>query len=186
MPNVDELRGALRKVSGGTEVANFGVIDEGRSGYADCRVSAGIESWQGMYRLWIQVTHSKGGAGSKTRVVKWPYSDTSPKDLDRVIADLQFIENVTAPGRLPDERGWFARLFDRITGTVHLGEYRLQSPLDDEQRYGGKVVARILRWRDQLEVSLTEGRQSGVIVIAQLPHRACAVLRRALADFSRE
>ena len=186
MINVDDARGALRTVSGAEAVADFGVIDEGRSGHADCRVSAGIESWQGMYRLWIQVTHRKGGAGSKTSVVKWPYSDTSPKDLDRVIADFQYMENVTVPGCLPDDRGWFARLFDRITGTVHLGEYRLQSPLDDAQRYGGKVVARILRWRDQPEVSLTEGRQSGVIVIAQLPHRACAVLRRTLADFARE
>ena len=185
MLNVDELRSALREISGEEQVVDFGVIDEGKSGYPDRRVSAGIESWEGMYRLWIQVIHSKGRAGSKTRVIKWPYSDTSPKDLDRVIADLRFIENVTVPGSLQDDRGWFARLFDRITGTVHLGEYRLQSPLDDAQRYGGKVVARILRWRDQLEVSLTEGRQSGVIVIAQLPHRACAALRRTLTDFAR-
>ncbi|MBX3665735.1 MAG: hypothetical protein KF834_08605 [Burkholderiales bacterium] len=63
-----------------------------------------------------------------------------------MIADLHFIENVTAPRRLPDDRGRFARLFDRIIGTVH----------------------------------------PGVIVITQLPLRACAVLRKALADFARE
>src|SRR5690606_35392002 len=117
---------------------------------------------RGQYRICLVVRTSKGGS-SHTRVIKWPYSRRSATDLQAVLADLRLLEQISAPGRLPDTRGWFGRQFDRLTGTEFLGEYRLKSPLRDED-YEGRIDARLYRWREQCEVSLVEGRKGHGII----------------------
>ncbi|MDY6981917.1 MAG: hypothetical protein SV422_02410, partial [Pseudomonadota bacterium] len=75
--------------------------------------------------------------------------------------------------------------FDRLTGTEFLGEYRLESPLQDEA-YGGRVDARLYRWREQREVSLTEGRSGHGFIIAHFPQAALTRMCEILETYARE
>lgn len=184
MLNTDDLRSRLKDLTGTEAVVDLGLVHQGRIGYADCKVATGIERWQGMYFVWISVVHQKNRAGRHTSIIRWPYSRSSAKDLDHVLADIRVIENAVAGPSLADHRGWFGRGFDRLIGREHIGEYRLTSPLQSEPLYGGKVKATIVRMGGQLEVSLVEGRSAGVIILAQFPHAACARLRHALATYA--
>ena len=184
MLNTDELTSMLRDQSGTALIADFGLVHQGRMGYADCKTSVGIELWQGMHFVYLQVVHQKNRAGRDTRVVKWPYSRTSPTDLDRVLADIKRIENLDTEAALPDDRGWFARGFDRLIGREHLGDYAFASPLVAEALFEAEVTATVSRMGGQLEVTLSAARPGRGSIVVQFPQVACGCIRQALADYA--
>jgi hypothetical protein len=184
MPSTTHLRNSLRSLSGVTPIADFGLVHEGRIGYSHCKVSAGIELWQGMYFVWVSVVHQKNKAGKRTVVIKWPYSARSPADLEGVMADFQFIENLNDYHATMDNRGWLGRFFDGLIRCEYLGEYSFSSPLDEGPSASVSVVAKVVRMGGQREVSLMDGQQSGIILQTQFPHAACACIRQALSTYA--
>jgi len=180
MLNTDTLIERLRAEAGVERVADLGPVHQGRIGYAHCTVSTGIERWQGMYFVWVAVTHQKNRAGRSTRIVKWPYSRQSATDLDGVLTDFRALEQLASKPAQTDQRGWFARGFDKLIGRDPVSEHRLASPLAPESSHGPTVTATVVRMGGQLEVALVEHRPSGMGITAQFPLGACASLRQAL------
>ena len=182
--DTDKIRAGLRMASGTDSIVDMGVVDRSRMGYSDCAVSTGIERWEDMYFVWISVVHQKNSAGRNTRVVKWPYSRRSAADLDGVLADLRALEATATGATLPDKRGWFERLLDKLTRSEYVGEYHPASQLDAAPVYTGRVVAKVARWGGQLNVSMTESKPGGTLILAQFPVAAFARIRQALAGFA--
>ncbi len=182
--NTDKIRAGLHAASGTETIVDLGVVERGRMGYADCTVSTGIDRWEGLYFLWIQVVHQKGRGGRNTRVIRWPYSRTSATDLDGVLADLRALESTAVGAALPDNRGWFERMLDKLTRAEYVGEYHPASQLEVSPVYQGQVVAKVCHWGGQLNVSMTESRSGGSGILAQFPVSAFAHIRQALAGFA--
>ena len=182
--DIEGLRRTLRTETGTQRIADLGQVHQGRIGHADCKVSVGIDQWEGMYFVWVSVTHQKNRAGRHIRIVRWPYSRKSATDLAGVDDDLRALENWPLAAPLQDTRGWFVKRLDQLSGRQHLGEYRFRSTLQDEPLYRGNSVATVHRCGGLLEVSLAEGRPAGVFILAQFPHAACSAVRQALAAYS--
>lgn len=175
----------MRAAAGIESLADFGVIHRGKMGYADCEVSAGIETLQGSYYVRVVVAHQKGRGSRNTRLIKWPYSKTSPHDLSRVLFDFQQLMACGTGGRpMQDSRGWFARRFESLFGIKHLGEYTFSSLLHEPEAANKTVKATVARFRKQLEVNLTEACPPKGWVTAQFPHEACAPIHAALARYA--
>jgi len=186
---LDQLADELQKSIGVEQIVDLGVVYQGRIGYADCAVAVGIETWRETYFVHVVVVHKKSG-GRNTRVIKWPYSRTTAVDLNRVIADLSVIAHVDATSPLPDTRHWLSRCFDRLLPWKQLGSYEFVSLLGEAELAGtgiqtSTVRAKVARIGKQIEVSLSEFRTGGAVILAQFPRQAIPAMQLALNQFAR-
>jgi len=184
---VESMVERMREAAGIESMADLGVVHRGRMGHADCEVSLGIETWQGAYFLRITVAHRKGRGLSNTRLLKWAFSRTSPHDLQRVLRDFQQLGECGTAGRpMRDSRGWFARGFESLFGIRHLGEYEFTSLIAGAEDQAKTVKAVVVRFRKQIEVTLTESSPPRGAVFAQFPHAAVADIHAALAKYAQQ
>lgn len=180
---LDKMMDTLRASLAMPLVADLGVVHSGRMGHADCSVSASISASQGLCFVNITVEHRKGRGSRVVRVITWPFSETAPTDLGRILADLQALEGAVRPGALPDTRGWLARCLDRLLRVEHLGDYRFASPRRDDAEPLCVVKASVSRSGGQADVTLTVARPGGEPILAQFPLAACGAIGAALIRY---
>jgi hypothetical protein len=180
--NISELTAVMHNWAGVQIIEDFDEVYQGIVGRAECYVGLRIEYWEEMYYLAMVVTLRKP-AGSTTRVIKWPYSRMSAHDIQDVIDDFETLWEIPASVRQQDTRGWFGRMIDSVTGVTHLGEYKIASRLTNQAT---NVDVRLVQVNQQTQVWFSEYRQAGVVTIAQIPHEACPVIGKVLAQYRHE
>lgn len=179
---LEHVAARLEKSAGIRPVADFGAVHEGKVGYTDCAVLAGLETWRDAHFVRITVRHSRGRGFTKTRVIKWPYATDDPAALGAVIADLEAFANGPQNGLLRDDRTGFGRFFDALTRTEHLGRYDFASPIDDGDTH--EVYGQIARYGDQTEATLTSRRPGRGFIFGQMPLAAVTGIAEAYRRYS--
>jgi hypothetical protein len=167
-------------------IVDLGLVHVGKIGYAKCEVSAFIEHWEQAFYFALSVEHQKSG-GSRTSVIKWPFSRYSPTDLEGVVQDFGNLSEASTGQNLTHDRGWAAKCVDKLTRTEFIGDYTFRSPLTERNLRPSVVKASVVRpGSHELEVWLTEYRPSGVFMTTQIPHAACEVIVDALENYRAE
>lgn len=173
-----------REFVGVADVADLGLVYLGNIGYAECRIEASITQRAGTFYVRL-VVENKRSAGTKTSVINWPFSTHDPRDLQQFCSDLQVIENANlVQASLPDNRDAFMCGIDYMFGIRHLGEHAFEATVPDEVLNGLKLKAMLSGWGNGVDVTLSESRQPGVVILAQFPHAACEKIRRALVEYT--
>lgn len=176
---LERVANDLKLRTGVVQIADFGVLFT-RENRTTCEVSAGVEQYDGTFRLFIAVSHVRGGS-FRRRVVSWPYSKHDARELHTVIADLRAIESPFSAAVLTDHRSAFGRFFDRLTGRAYLGGYDLTSPV--RTNVPVSVRAEISSEKHGLLVTLKETRSTRGISYAHVLQEAIRRIREVVEAY---
>lgn len=177
---LDAAIDGLRRQAGIADVADLGVVHSSMVGHARCDVSVGIESVQGTFYLRIVCVHHRGTAFRRTRVVKWPYSRSEPRDLDAALHDLRVVRDGPS-SRFVDDRSGVGRLVDRLIGRHFLGTFRFGSAIRVKPAI--EVTAGLSGAGADAVVALTEKTPGRGWLMAHVPHSAFAGICNALDGY---
>lgn len=180
---LDPLANRLRRRAGISDVADLGTVfrEAGRAGTTE--ILMGIEEWQGLYFVCITCRLSRGTSFCRTRVIKWPFSRNSARDLAGVLRDFDALADPETSGLLSDDRSALGRLLDRLICRQVLGFWNFLSPVENP---GGIAVrAEVYREGEELRLTLLEQRPGRGSILAHMPHAALSSIRAALETFGR-
>lgn len=182
------LEGIARNLNtavGVKTVIDFGEIYNQDQGHNVVTIKLSIEHYQSSYYLRMAVTHSRG-MSRKTRVIKWPYSQTDTKDLALVMRDIQKVScaKVCVTGELIDGRTRIGRWFDKLIGRNYYGYYEFISPISQEKKV--TVYAEIADSGKDTLVTLIEKKSGHGFILAHVPFDAIKVIELTLQDYFRD
>jgi hypothetical protein len=181
---LEDIFKGLSSAVGIEKVCDFGVIYQKELSHSTVEVNLSIEKYKAYFFLRIAVSYRKGLSG-KTRVIKWPYSNESEKDLSLVIKDIKKITLATSTTEgLKDNRISLGRWFDSLTGRNYYGYFELSSPQSITKDLA--VSAEIADSGKETLVSLKESRKGHGFILAHPPSEAFHVILQALKDYSDE
>jgi hypothetical protein len=166
------------------KVRDFGVVYQKELSHSTVEVSLSIEKYKAYFFLRIAVSYRKGLSG-KTRVIKWPYSDATEKDLSLVIEDIKKITLATSTTEgFKDNRTSLGRWFDSLTGRKYYGYFELASPHNITKDL--TVSAEVADSGKETLVSLKESRKGHGFILAHPPYEAFQVILQTLKNYSNE
>jgi len=180
---LDPLANLMRRQAGITDEADLGTIFRESRGTVTTEILMGIEKWRELYFMRVTSRLSRGATLCRTRVVKWPFSRDSARDLAGVLRDFEALENPETSGRLSDHRSAFGRLLDRLIRRHVLGSRNFLSPVENPGRI--TIRAEVYRAGGEMSVTLAELRPGSGSILARMRHAALPAVRAALETFAR-
>lgn len=184
---LEDIFKGLSAKSGIETVVDFGTVynQEHYSGKVLYTIKLSIEQYKTYFFLRIAIASgSPSGMSKKTRVIKWPYSETDEKDLNLVIEDIKKVVQAKTHPELEsgDNRTGIGRWIDSLTGRKYYDYFKFASP--------GKVTEDISvsaeiadSGKDNTLVSLLEEKKGHGFVLAHPPHEIFEVILSTLNEF---
>jgi len=184
---LEDIFKGLSSATGIETVKDFGTIYSQKhyDGKVQYTIKLSIEQYKEYFFLRISITSgSPGGMSRKTRVIKWPYSESDTKDLNLVIEDIKkVVQAKTHPELdLGDDRTGIGRWFDSLTGRKYYGYFKFASP--EKVTEDVTVSAEIADSGKETLVSITEDRKGHGFTLAHPPHEIFEVILETLEKFA--
>tara|TARA_R110002072_G_scaffold54332_1_gene142577 strand:- start:3264 stop:3818 length:555 start_codon:yes stop_codon:yes gene_type:complete len=182
---LEDIFKGLSAASGIETITDFGAIYNRDQGPNLVTIKLSIEQYKSYFYLRISITYSRG-MSKKTRVIKWPYSETEANDLTLVIEDIKKVVQAKDHPELnlSDNRTGIGRWFDSLTGRKYYGYFEFTSPgrLTEDI----SVTAEITDSGKDTLVSLTERKKGHSFILSHPPHDAFEVILSTLEKFMSE
>lgn len=180
---LEDIFKGLSDAAGIETVKDFGVIYKKDVSHSSVEIKLSIEKYKSYFFIRISTSYKRGMSG-KTRVIKWPYSETNEKDLSLVIEDIKKITLAKDHPELEfdDNRTGLGRWFDSLTGRKYHGYFQLLSP--NKITEDVTVTAEIADSGKDTLVSLTESKKGHGFILSHPPHEAFEVILEKLKNYS--
>lgn len=179
---LEDIFKGLSDAAGIETIKDFGTVYEKDQGHNIETIKLSIEQYKTYFYLRIAVTFSRG-MNRKTRVIKWPYSETNAKDLSLVIKDIRnVVKAKTHPElELDDNRTGMGRWFDSITNRKYYGHFEFVSPKKLTEDVS--VTAEIADSGKDTLVSLTEKKKGHGFILTHPTHDVFEVILETLESY---
>jgi hypothetical protein len=186
---LEDIFKGLNSATGIDTVSDFGTVYKQThyKGKVLYTIELSIEKYKAYFFLRIAIASgSANGMSKKTRVIKWPYSESDAKYLSLVIDDIKkVVQAKTHPELdLGDNRTGIGRWIDSLTGRKYYGYFKFASP--GKLTEDVEVTAEIADSGKETIVSITESKKGHGFILAHPPYEVFEVILERLEKFIAE